>query len=30
MKNNKDTTIYPFDKSSGLVVFSGKKCYAKN
>ena len=30
MKNNKETTIYPFDKGSGFVVISEKKCYAKN
>ena len=30
MKNNKDTTIYPFDKGSGFVVLPEKKCSAKN
>ena len=30
MKNNNDTTIYPFDKGSGFVGLSEKKCYAKN
>ena len=30
MKNNKDTTIYPFDKGSGFVVLPEKKCYANN
>ena len=24
MRNNKDTTIFPFDKGSGFVVFSKK------
>ena len=29
MKNNKNTTIYPFDKGSGFVGLPEKKCYAK-
>ena len=29
MKNNKDTTIYPFDKGSGFVVLSEKNAMQK-
>ena len=29
MKNNKDTTIYPFDRGSGFVVLSGKNTMQK-
>ena len=29
MKNNKDTTVYPFDKGSGFVVLSEKTALQK-
>ena len=29
MKNKKDTTIYPFDKGSGFVVFPEKNAMKK-
>ena len=29
MKNNKDTTIYPFDKGSGFVVLAEKNSVQK-
>ena len=29
IKNNKDTTIYPFDKGSGLVLLSEKNAMQK-
>ena len=29
MNNNKDTTIYPFDKGSGFVVLSEKNAMQK-
>ena len=30
MKNNKDTTIYPFDKGSGFVILPEKNAMQKN